>query len=666
MVKRVPVAVCLVAAVATATATSATGFTGCHACNDSVASAGAVFGTQIVVSTAASEASSVAVGDFNGDGHLDLASASYGDNKIAWYPNTDGQGTFGAQMMVSASATSKTTRVAVGDFNGDGHLDIASASPGDHKIAWYKNTDGLGKFGAEIVVSTTANNAASVAVGDFNGDGHLDLASACSNNIAWYKNTDGLGTFGTGIVVFTLPVRLSTTAVYASSVAVGDFNGDGHLDLASASVDDNKIAWYQNIDGLGTFGTQIVVSTAARWAFSVAVGDFNGDGYLDLASASFWDSKIAWYRNTDGLGTFGPQIVVSTAAKNAQRVAVGDFNGDGHLDLTSASKWDNKIAWYKNLGHGCPPGSNTINGTTCSCCASGSCSDETNRSNTCDPGLAGRATDQLAPTDQIAAPLLPLFTWAKEHGAYIHPCLEYRNAGMYTTCRIPPNTNLTHIPQNLILTKPGSTYLDLANLADRILAMTPNHRLWPYVSSLPKTCQIPACRAVNVTEVSMLGAKRIHTEMHHKPFFKWSTAKQAVWSVIQSRTWPRGMVPIIDLFNHDSHKGKKANLTDQGATLMSGSFTYEKGDQVFDDYGLTGRWHAYKHYGYIPDDVPPTCEDLRLLRIATHSKLRAQCISNSSSTLKAMAEELATAQAIGDLVMMKGAAQWIDQNIVWT
>ena len=126
------------------------------------------------------------------------------------------------------------------------------------------------------------------------------------------------------------------------------------------------------------------------------------------------------------------------------------------------------------------------------------------------------------------------------------------------------------------------------------------------------------------------------------------------------------MVPIIDLFNHDSHKGKKANLTDQGATLMSGSFTYEKGDQVFDDYGLTGRWHAYKHYGYIPDDIPPTCEDLRLLRIATHSKLRAQCISNSSSTLKAMAEELATAQDIGDLVMMKGAAQWIDQNIVWT
>jgi hypothetical protein len=87
-------------------------------------------------------------------------------------------------------------------------------------------------FGKQIVVSTAAKNAASVAVGDFNGDGHLDLASASSNNIAWYKNTDGLGTFGKQKMVSTRG---------ASSVAVGDFNGDGHLDLASNT--DGKIAW---------------------------------------------------------------------------------------------------------------------------------------------------------------------------------------------------------------------------------------------------------------------------------------------------------------------------------------------------------------------------------------------------------------------------------------
>ena len=148
-----------------------------------------------------------------------------------------------------------------------------------------------------------------------------------------------------------------------------------------------------------------MVSTAAEGAQSVAVGDFNVDGHLDLASAGEGDykeagPKIAWYKNTDGLGTFGTQIVLSTAAGEALSVAVGDFNADGHLDLASASASasptvDNTIAWYKNLGNCCPPGSSTSDGTICSFCPSGSYSDGIN-SNTCHPCQAGRYTDQNA------------------------------------------------------------------------------------------------------------------------------------------------------------------------------------------------------------------------------------------------------------------------------
>jgi hypothetical protein len=106
------------------------------------------------------------------------------------------------------------------------------------------------------------------------------------------------------------------------------------------------------------------VTINAKGAYSVAVGDFNGDGHLDLASASVGDNKIAWYKNTDGQGTFGPQIVVTAAAKYAWSVAVGDFNGDGHLDLASASS--SAVAWYKNMGNCCPPGSSTPDGAKCS------------------------------------------------------------------------------------------------------------------------------------------------------------------------------------------------------------------------------------------------------------------------------------------------------------
>ena len=89
---------------------------------------------------------------------------------------------------------------------------------------------------------------------------------------------------------------------------------------------------------------QIIVTTKTASAYSVVVGDLNGDGWLDLASASYGDNKIAWYKNTDGKGTFGQQIIVTTKASGADSVAVGDLNGDGWLDLVSASWDNNKIA----------------------------------------------------------------------------------------------------------------------------------------------------------------------------------------------------------------------------------------------------------------------------------------------------------------------------------
>jgi len=146
--------------------------------------------------------------------------------------------------------------------------------------------------------------------------------------------------------LFSQQLVVTTEASSAQSVAVGDFNGDGWLDLASASQNDRTIAWYKNTYGKGTFGQQIIVTTKAIQAWSVAVGDFNGDGWLDLASASWYDNKIAWYNNTDGKGTFGQQIVVTTKASGAYSVAVGDLNGDGWLDL--ASTYAEGIAWYNN------------------------------------------------------------------------------------------------------------------------------------------------------------------------------------------------------------------------------------------------------------------------------------------------------------------------------
>ena len=91
-----------------------------------------------------------------------------------------------------------------------------------------------------------------------------------------------------------------------------DLDGDGDIDVLSASFFDDKIAWYENTDGDGTFGPQQVITTEAGGAWSVYAVDVDGDGDVDVLSASRDDDKIAWYENTDGNGTFGPQQVITS------------------------------------------------------------------------------------------------------------------------------------------------------------------------------------------------------------------------------------------------------------------------------------------------------------------------------------------------------------------
>ncbi|MCH7703107.1 MAG: VCBS repeat-containing protein [Planctomycetes bacterium] len=281
---------------------------------------------------------SVFAADLDGDGDTDVLSAS-ADGKVAWYENTDGLGSFGPEQVITANADGAQF-VFAADLDGDGDTDVLSASFIDDKIAWYENTDGLGNFGPEQIVTTAADNARSVFAADLDGDGDADVLSASidDDKIAWYENTDSLGNFG--------PQRVITTGANgARSVVAADLDGDGDADVLSASFDSDEIAWYENTDGLASFGPPQIITNTADGAESVFVADMDGDGHADVLSASFWDDKIAWYKNTDGLGNFGPQEVISTAADGAISVFAADLDGDGDLDVLSAS-FDADIAWY--------------------------------------------------------------------------------------------------------------------------------------------------------------------------------------------------------------------------------------------------------------------------------------------------------------------------------
>ncbi len=300
------------------------------------------FGAQQIITTSVYAARSVYACDIDGDGDQDVLSASSSDDKIAWYENTDGNGTFGAQQAITASISSAYSVYAT-DIDGDGDPDVLSVSTLDNKIAWYENTDGNGVFGEQHIITTSAIGAQSVYACDIDDDGDMDVLSASKHDdkIAWYENTEGSGSFGAQQII-------TTSADGARSVYACDIDGDGDQDVLSASYDDNKIAWYENVDGKGTFGPQQAITTSNYRAQSVYACDIDGDGDQDVLTGSE-SHRVAWYENIDGNGAFEEQQVITTYANGVWSIYACDIDGDGDPDVLTGSEYYGMVAWYENI-----------------------------------------------------------------------------------------------------------------------------------------------------------------------------------------------------------------------------------------------------------------------------------------------------------------------------
>jgi hypothetical protein len=284
--------------------------------------------------------SSVAVGDFNGDGNLDLAVANAvpGSATVSILLGT-GTGSFGAK---TDFATGRgPISVAAGDFNGDGNLDLAVSNDGSNTVSILVGT-GTGSFGAKTDFGT-GNGPISVAVGDFNGDGKLDLVTAniVSGTVSILLGT-GTGSFGakTDFVTGSFP----------RSVAVGDFNGDGDLDLAVANLISDTVSILLGT-GTGSFGPKSDFGTASS-PNSVAMGDFNADGNVDLVTTNQGsNSNTVSILLGTGTGSFAAKTDFGTG-NGPISVAVGDFNGDGKLDLAVANIGSDTVSILLGTGTG--------------------------------------------------------------------------------------------------------------------------------------------------------------------------------------------------------------------------------------------------------------------------------------------------------------------------
>lgn len=283
-----------------------------------------------LVPIAGPDAQQVVVGDFNGDGKADIA-LLFADINLVQVLLGNGDGTFTVMPAIPVP-NPEGFLFATADFNGDGKADLVLANTATNTLTILLG-NGDGTFSAAAATPAMNGLPQAVAVGDFNGDGIPDLAVAIDIDQIGVPGSVAI-LLGNGDGTFTLKAESFVTGDSPSSIVVGDFNGDGILDLAVANGYDNTL--YPGTvtvllgNGDGTFTPTKVSPVTGFIPNSIAVGDFNGDGIADLATAN--EGGMATVLLGNGDGTFATGL--SPAAGGSPCfITAGDFNGDGLTDL---------------------------------------------------------------------------------------------------------------------------------------------------------------------------------------------------------------------------------------------------------------------------------------------------------------------------------------------
>ncbi len=278
-------------------------------------------------------AADVQTADVDNDNDQDVVVA-FSFANLAWFENVNNGERFDVH---SCDLEGDFRCISSADLDGDTDIDIIFT---DRQLSWMENIDGTGNFSSEKIISSEYNGAVYTDLADLDNDGDPDVVAAklTTGKLVWHENMDGNASFSDEKIISTYsPTRL----------VAADIDGDYAIDIISAT-DHNNIVWYQNLDGYGAFNLRKTIATNINTVRDLCAADMDCDGDVDIVAASQQSNKVVWYENTNGIGTFSIAQNIDLSLTQASAVHTADIDHDGDLDVLAASQ-SGKVMLYKNL-----------------------------------------------------------------------------------------------------------------------------------------------------------------------------------------------------------------------------------------------------------------------------------------------------------------------------